>query len=469
MTSGIIAAFVVICLVISLYFAVWNLAQMAMSPSAAAFLWRHERRYTARARALVDRMASPPLVSVIVPAYNEELTIVESLRALLALEYESREIVVVNDGSSDRTLSVLDESFQLLPAPVAFAQPLATAPLRAIYRSTTEPRLVVVDKENHGCKADASNAGINAASGGLVLIIDADTVLEPDSVTRAVLPFLEDPTVVAVGGNIAITNGCRIEEGRITNVALPRNWLARFQIVEYMRAFLLFRLACASKNGVVLIAGAFGMFRRDAVIAVGGYDRTAIGEDFDLTLRLHRHFRARREPVRIAFDPHPLGWTQAPEDWASLKSQRYRWRRGLLQVLWRYRHMIGNPRYGIVGMSVLPYIALFEGLGPLLEITGYVIVPAAALFGLLNWHYWRVMVVVSVLFGITATLLAVLLSDIATRRYMRGRDLVLLLAVVILENCGYRQLISWWGCIGTVQSLSGKGGWGVIKRRAFEG
>jgi cellulose synthase/poly-beta-1,6-N-acetylglucosamine synthase-like glycosyltransferase len=297
--------------------------------------------------------------------------------------------------------------------------------------------------------------------------MDADTVIEPDALTRAALPFLEDPAVIAVGGNIGLTNGCRIQQGRVTDVALPDSWLARFQIVEYMRAFLLFRLACASINGVVIISGAFGLFRRQAVIAVGGYDRTAIGEDMDLTVRLQRYYRERGEPFRISFDPNPLGWTQAPDDWRSLKSQRCRWRRGLLQVLWRYRRMIGNPRYGVVGLGILPYTLVFEGLGPLLEASGYVLTGLAAALGLLNWEYFGLMVLVSVLFGTATTLVAVLQSDIATRRYMRGRDLVLLVAVVLLENCGYRQVNAWWGCVGTVQAMTGKGGWGEMKRRAF--
>ena len=337
-----------------------------------------------------------------------------------------------------------------------------------MYRSTTEPALVVVDKVNGGSKSDAVNAGFNAASGTLVLSIDADTLLEPDALSRAVIPFLEDPSTVAVGGNIAISNGCRIENGRITAVALPRSWLARFQIVEYMRAFLLFRLACAAANGVVLISGAFGLFRREAVIAVGGFDRAAIGEDMDLTVRLQRHFRARGEPIRIAFDPNPLGWTQAPEDWRSLRSQRYRWRRGLLQVLWRNRRLVGNPRFGVVGLGVLPYILVFEGLGPLLEIGGYGVTAGAALLGLLNWQMFVVMIAVSVLFGAAVTLLALLMSDVATQRYMGGRDLVLLVVVVLLESCGYRQMNAWWGCVGTAQAATGPAGWGVIRRRAFE-
>ena len=460
-------ALIAFSLLITAYFVLWNVSQIAMSPLAIRTLWRHRLRNTRRARGLAGGVAVPRFVSIVAPAYNEELTIVESVRALLAVDYEPREIVIVNDGSTDGTLALLQETFQLVPAPLAFDQPLPSAPVRGVYRSVSEPDLVVIDKHNGGSKADAANAGINAASGVLVLVIDADTMLEPDALGRAVLPFLEDPATVAVGGNVGIANGCHIEHGRVTDVALPRSWFARFQIVEYMRSFLLFRLACASQNAVVIISGAFGLFRRDAVIAVGGYDRTAIGEDIDLTIRLQRHFRARREPIRIAFDPNPLCWTQAPEDWPSLRSQRYRWRRGLLQTLWRYRRMIGNPRYGSVGLFPLPYIAFFEGLGPLLEVGGYVVTIGAAAFGYLNWRYCGLMIAVSVLFGVAVTLLAVLLNDVTSRRYMRGRDLVLLVAVAILESFGYRQLNSLWGCVGTVQAMTGKGGWGSMKRKAF--
>jgi len=449
------------------YFVLWNVSQFLMAGVAALQLWRYEHRRTPRNRALVARLASPPLVSIVVPAHNEALTIVETVRALLTLDYEAREIVIVNDGSSDDTLKRLEQAFQLVSAPVAFEQPLKTAPVRGVYRSVAEPALVVLEKDSAGCKADASNAGINAASGGLVLVIDADTVLEPDALSRAVLPFLEDTTTVAVGGYVAIANGSRIEAGRVTDVRMPRSWLARFQIVEYMRSFLLFRVACASRNAVTIISGAFGLFRRDAVIEVGGYDHTAIGEDMDLTLRLHRAFRARRQPARIGFVPLPVCWTQAPEDWNSLRGQRYRWRRGLLQSLWRHRRAIANPRLGIVGMGVLPYTTFFEGIGPLLELSGYVISTAAAILGVLNWSHFRVLLAVSLLFGASTTLIAVFLSDVGTGRYLRGRDLAILLTAAVLENVGYRQLNAWWGCVGTAQAAAGKKGWGAMTRKAF--
>jgi cellulose synthase/poly-beta-1,6-N-acetylglucosamine synthase-like glycosyltransferase len=468
LTPALHAALIVVTLMIVAYFILWNASQILMGAVAWIGLWRYQRSRTRRDIALAYQTVAPPTVSVIVPAYNEAVTIVESVRALLALDYESREIVVVNDGSTDGTLALLQETFNLIPAPLAFDQPIATEPVRAIYRSIREPGLVVLDKNNGGCKSDAVNAGVNAASGRLVLMIDADTVLEPDALSRAVLPFLEDTTTVAVGGNVAIVNGCRVEQGRVTEVALPRSWVARFQIVEYMRSFLLFKVATASLNGVAIISGAFGLFRRDAVIAVGGYDTTAIGEDMDLTLRLQRYYRARREPFRIAFDPLPHCATQAPGDLRSLRNQRWRWRRGLLQSLWRQRRMIGNPRFGVIGLGVLPYIAIFEGLGPLLEIAGYVVTTVAALLGFLNWHHYRMLIVVSLLFGGATTLVAVLLSDIASKRYLNGRDLIVLVIAAILENCGYRQLNSWWGCVGTVQALTGRQGWGVVKRQVLK-
>jgi cellulose synthase/poly-beta-1,6-N-acetylglucosamine synthase-like glycosyltransferase len=462
--TSVVTAFSVL---VTSYFVLWNVSQFVMSGFAALQIWRYQRRRTPRSRALVARLASPPLVSVIVPARNEGLTIVENIHALLAMDYQSREIVVVNDGSSDDTLAQMQKTFQLVPAPLAFEQPLKTARVRGVYRSIQDPGLVVIDKESAGCKADASNAGINAASGSLVLVVDADTVLEPDALSRAALPFLEDPVTVAVGGYVAIVNGCRVDGGRVVDVTMPRSWLARFQIVEYMRSFLLFRLACASRNGVTLISGAFGLFRRDAVIEVGGFDPTAVGEDMDLTVRIQRFFRARRRPIRIGFVPIPVCWTQAPEDLRSLRRQRERWRRGLLQILWRQRGAICNPRLGVVGLGVLPYVAFFEGLGPLIEIFGYVVTTVAVFLGLLNWSHYKVLLAVSFLFGVATTLVAVVLSDVGTRRYLRSRDLAQLLAAAVLENIGYRQLNSWWGCVGTAQAVTGRGKWEPLTRRAF--
>ena len=467
MTAGGPAIVVAFSLLVTIYFVSWIATRVLFTPLAAYYFWRHQRRHTVRSRALVDRLASPPLVSIVVPAYNEELTVVESVRSLLALDYEAREIVVVNDGSRDGTLEVLKAAFELVPAPVSFFQQLKTAPVRGFYRSVAAPELLVVDKVNAGAKADAVNAGINAASGELVLITDADTMFEPDAVTRGALPFLDNPDVIAVAGNIGIVNGSRVERGVITDVRLPRSWLARFQIIEYMRSFLLFRLACAAGNAVVLISGAFGMFRRDALMAVGGFDPRVVAEDMDITIRLQEHYRRHGKRMQIAFDPNPLGWTQAPEDFASLRSQRYRWRRGLLQVLWRHRRLIGNPRYGLVGLVAMPYVAFFEGLGAPLEIAGYIVATSAWLLGSLAPNYWLVMIAVAFLSGLASTLLAVLLNDLGRRWYARPSELVGLMGAVAFEGFGYAQLNSVLSCIGTVQTFRGKAGWGLMRRRRF--
>ena len=451
----------------SLYFLLWAAGQMTMGVVAAIEMRNYRRRQSRRGQSVVDRI-SLPLISIVVPARNEELTIVESLHALLAIEYEPTEIVVVNDGSTDGTLARLQATFGLLAAPLAYVQPLTSAPVRGIYRSAVEPRLVVVDKESGGSKADASNAGINAASGKLVMVMDADTVLAPEALSRAVLPFLEDARTIAVGANVAIVNGCRIEDGRLAEVSLPRSWLARLQIVEYMRAFVLFRVACARWNGLLILSGAFGLFRRDAVIAVGGFDRTAIGEDMDLTVRLQRHFRRRGEPFRVAFDPAPLCATQAPEDWESLRAQRLRWRRGLMQVFWRHRGMIGNPRYGVAGLVTLPYTLVFEGIAPVLEFASYVLTTIAFAAGLVDWKTYWMVILIWTLLGTAVTMLAILLHDVATRRYMGKKELGTLVTVGLIENYGYRQLNTWWGTLGTWQALTGTGGWGTMKRRQFE-
>jgi len=468
MPAWIITGVLIFNTVVVVYFVLYNCAQMVFAAVTAPWLVRHQSRRRRRARALVHHLSDPPGISLVVAAYNEELTIVETLRALLALDYPKREIVVVNDGSADGTLALLQKTFRLVPAPLGYVEHIPTAAVRGVYRSLDEPDLVVIDKENGGGKADASNAGINAASMPGVMVLDADTILEPDALSRAVLPFLEDPATVAVGAAVGIVNGSLVEGGRVIETRVPRSWLARFQIVEYLRAFLMFRVAMAPANAVPLLSGAFGLVRRDALLEVGGYDRASIGEDMELTMRLHRLYRERRQPYRIAFEPDPLCWTQAPEDVRSLRSQRTRWRRGFLQVLAGHVRMVGNPRYGVVGLVALPYLALFEGLGPLLQVGGLLVSTAAVLTGALDWHSYRALLAASVVLGAAASLLAVLLNDLAFRRYRRAQDLAFLFAASLLENLGYRQLNAWWGCVGTWQLWSrGGGDWGTMKRKPF--
>jgi len=407
-----------------------------------------------------------PPVSILVPAYNEEATICASVRSLLQLTYPEYEVIVVNDGSKDGTLQALLAEFEMVPFPEAYRVSLPVKPVRGIHRSTRFPNLRVVDKDNGG-KADALNAGINAARYPLICGVDADSVLERDSLARVVQPFLVDPSVVAVGGTVRIANGCTVRGGFLAEVGLPRNLLALMQIVEYLRAFLFGRVGWSALNGLLIISGAFGLFRKDVVIAAGGYLHDTIGEDMELVIRLHRHCLAQGRPYRIAFVPNPVCWTEAPEDLRVLKSQRVRWQRGLAESLSKNLGLLCKPGSGAVGWLAFPFFAVFEWMGPLIEVVGFVFMAAGALLGVVSWQAFWAFLLVAVAFGITLSVSAILLEEISFHTYERPRHLAVLLGVVLVENLGYRQLNSAWRVWGLLQWLrGGKARWGEMKRQA---
>ena len=449
-----------------IYFVAINTLYLVFTVVAYFRLQALRRRWTPRALEGVMRSPATPGISLIAPAHNEEATIAESLRSLRMLNYPLFEIVVVNDGSKDRTLEVAAATFELARAPVSHPQPIPTRPVRGVYRSLTNNDLVLIDKENGG-KADAINAGINAARYPLVCVMDADSLLEEHALTRAVLPFLEDPSTLAAGGIIRIVNGCRVEHGRVTDVRLPPSPLATFQVVEYLRAFLSGRVAQSAFNALLIISGAFGIFRRDAVVECGGLRHDTIGEDMELVVRLHRLYRERRRPYRIVFLPDPVCWTEAPEDTKVLSRQRNRWQRGTLQVLNFHRRMIGNPRYGLVGLLAMPYYLVFEALGPIVEVAGYLVTAVAVAFGLLDVVFAELLFLSAVLYGAMISVAAVLLEELSFRRYPRVSDLLRLCAYAVLENFGYRQLTTWWRFQGIVDYLRGRQSWGAMTRKGF--
>ena len=380
------------------YFLALNTLYLLFCVVAYVRLRQHRRRWTARDLEAVMRSSATPAISIVAPAHNEEATLADSVQSLLLLNYPQFEVIVVSDGSTDDTLAVAAREFELARAPVSYDQPIRTQPVRGIYRSLAHPELVMIDKENGG-KADAINAGINAARYPLVCVIDADSLLEEQSLTRAVLPFIEDPDTIAAGGIVRIANGCRVERGRVTEVRLPRSHLAMFQAVEYLRAFLAGRVAQSAVNGLLIISGAFGLFKRDAVVEVGGFRPDTIGEDMELVTRLHRVYRERGQRFRIVFQPEPTCWTEAPESLRMLARQRNRWQRGTLQVLGYHTRMLFNPRYGVIGLLAMPYYLVFEALGPIIELTGYVVTALALVFGLLDWRFAELFFLAAIVYG----------------------------------------------------------------------
>jgi cellulose synthase/poly-beta-1,6-N-acetylglucosamine synthase-like glycosyltransferase len=451
---------------ILVYFLALNTLYLAFCLVAYVRLRAYRRRWTARDLDTVVHSPATPGISLVAPAHNEEATLAESVRSLLMLNYPLFEVIVVSDGSTDGTLAAAMREFELVRAPVTHAQPIATEPIRAVYRSVAHPDLLLIDKDNGG-KSDAINAGINAARHPIVCVIDADSLLETHALSRAVLPFIDDPDTIAAGGIVRIANGCRVERGRVTAVRLPDSRLAMFQTVEYLRSFLAGRVAHSAVNALLIVSGAFGLFRRDAIVEAGGFLRDTIGEDMEMIVRLHRIYRNRGQRFRIAFQPDPVCWTQAPESARMLGRQRNRWQRGTLQVLWRHRGMLFNPRYGVVGLFALPYYLVFEAAGPLIELTGYVLTAIGLGFGLLDVRFAELFFLAAVVYGSLLSVAAVALEELSFRRYPRLADLFRLAAYGILENFGYRQLGAWWRLMGIVDYVRNRRAWGAMARQRF--
>ena len=406
-----------------------------------------------------------PGISILVPAYNEEATITASIRSMFQLTYSEFEIIVINDGSRDSTLDVLKREFSLLPFPQAQREGLHTQPVRGVYRSMHYPNLRVIDKENGG-KADSLNAGINAARHPLFCGVDADSILARDSLQRVVKPFLNDASTVATGGTVRVANGCEVSDGFLTKVGLPANVWALFQVIEYLRAFLFGRLGWSQLNAMLIISGAFGLFKTEVVVAVGGYRSNTIGEDMELVVRIHRLLRQQRQRYRIEFVPEPVCWTEAPEDFTTLKNQRVRWQRGLSESLSSNWGLMFNRNGGAPGWLAFPFMILFEWLGPVVELFGYLFMAYAWAFGLISWQAFTAFLVMAVGLGILLSASGLLLEELAFHMYPRFRQLALLALMVVLENFGYRQLNSWWRLLGLYRWASrGKSSWGDMKRK----
>jgi cellulose synthase/poly-beta-1,6-N-acetylglucosamine synthase-like glycosyltransferase len=415
----------------------------------------------------IFRMPIVRPISVIVPAFNEEAGIIESVRSLLSLRYPVFEVVVVNDGSSDATLARLAEAFDLRPSRSVFRRTLPTQPIRAIYRSAVHSRLIVVDKVN-GKKADALNAGLNVSRYPLFCAVDSDSVLESDALLKVVRPFLEDPArTIGAGGVIRLSNGCVVREGQVVEVGIPRNWIARFQVLEYLRAFLGGRLGMSMLRSTLIVSGAFGIFRKDVALACGGYRTDSLTEDMDLVVRMQKHMHDQKRPYRFHFVPDPICWTEAPEDLRVLARQRSRWHRGLIETLFRSRRMLFHPRYGVAGMFALPFYAVFEMAGPFIEVMGYLLFARYVLLGQVNVAYAVTFFFVAVFYGTFVSLLAILLEELSSHRYPRPRDIVILTAAGVAENLFYRQFLTLVRAWAFLDYLRGKKEWGHMERRGF--
>jgi cellulose synthase/poly-beta-1,6-N-acetylglucosamine synthase-like glycosyltransferase len=451
---------------ILVYFTAINTAYLCFSILAFFSLLAYLRRtWRGDLEAILTETGYRP-ISILVPAYNEEGTVAANVRSLLSLSYPEFEIVVVNDGSTDATLDVLIREFDLLPVPSSIRVKLATKPVRGMYRSLEHPNLVIIDKENGG-KSDALNAGINASNYPLFCSIDADSLLESDALLRVARVFAEDESVVAVGGIVRVLNGASVEHGRVVEPRLPRRFIVICQALEYLRGFLAGRTALGHLNSLLILSGAFSIFRKDRVVAAGGYSSATVCEDMEIVVRLHRIGREQGLPTRILFVPDPVCWTQVPEDWSSLLRQRDRWQRGLLESLFMHRKMLLNPAYGAVGLFGFPFYVIFEALGPIVEAAGYVLVAVLWSMGRLNPAFALLFLILAVLYGILISLSALILDDLLFRRYESRADLGRLIAGAVVEYLGFRQVLALRRTLSFLTVFSKAEYWGKAERRAI--
>jgi cellulose synthase/poly-beta-1,6-N-acetylglucosamine synthase-like glycosyltransferase len=465
MSSGAIAL-IFYSIFILFYFAAINISYLCLV--IIAFF---ELRQVAIREKIVDRDRSfrsgffKP-ISIIIPAFNEEATIVETVRSTLALRYPDFEVIVVNDGSTDSTFAMLAGAFTLQESVRDFRADLPTARIRKIYTSAYYPNLVIVDKENGG-KSDALNAGINLAQFPLFCNIDSDTIIDVEALLKVTDIFVKDWRVVAAGGTIRAANGMRIEGGMVKEIRLAESFWVRFQIVEYLRAFLFGRAGWSSIGGLLILSGAFSVFRRNAVVQAGGYLTNTIGEDMELVLRLQRTMKSAKRPYRVVFLPDPVCWTQVPEDYRGLKTQRRRWQRGLCESLILNFSIFLNPQYGTVGMISFPFFLFFEFLGPIIELSGYLVLIFVLATGLLNPSFALIFLAVAVVLGILLSTASLLMEEIFYRSYKNLREVLILFLFAVMENFFYRQIHSWWRFLGFIDFIFKRGGWGVQTRKSF--
>ncbi|MBI3405982.1 MAG: glycosyltransferase family 2 protein [Acidobacteria bacterium] len=451
------------------YYFLSNLAYLVLLVVAICTSALHQRKLASLRLENLNASPFSPPISLLVPAHNEEKTIVEALRSLLALEYPEVELIVINDGSTDSTLDVLREHFSLVETDILYIPEVPSKPVRGLYVSRNEPRLVVVDKEAGGSKADAVNAGFNVSTSPYVCVLDADSILERDALLRIMTPILTDPRKLAgVGGIVRVVNGSAVAGGKLQEIRLPRKPVEIIQVVEYLRAFLIGREGWAQGNMLLIISGAFGVFSRDLVKAIGGYRASAIGEDFDLVMRLHRHLRDTGADYHIGFVPDPVCWTEVPSDLTSLGRQRARWQKGLFDVLLSNRDMLFRKKYGRIGSFAMPYMWLFELFAPVIEIVGYATIVLAAVLGVLSREFFLQFLLFGYLFATLISIGSVLQEEITYKRYNHWRDVAWLVAFCFLEHFPYRQMHMWWRLRGLWQFLRGDMKWQRMKRVGFQ-
>lgn len=414
-----------------------------------------------------------PSVTVIAPAYNEGLTIIENVKSLLSIQYPYYELILVNDGSKDGSLEKLIREFDLEKQDATFiTQPIPTASVKHIYRSRKSKytNLSIIDKNNGG-KADSINAGVNFATTELVLFTDVDCIIEQGAILKMVRPYLEedDKEIIGCGGGIGVANDSIIKNGILHELRLPSRLIPMTQVVEYIRAFLLGRMAWSEVNGLMLISGAFGMYRRKRLIEVGGFNPRTVGEDLELCIRLRVHMENLKQPYKIVYLPETLCWTEAPPDYNILIRQRDRWARGLWETMSLHKKLFLNRKYGKMGLLYYPYWLLFEFGAPLVEFLGIICIIAFGLLGWINWSFAILLFLAAYLVGCVFSTIGIFMYIQNFDHYTKPKQVVELLLAAYLEPFYYHPILLFGQIKGYYKKIFGiASGWGNMTRKGFK-
>lgn len=413
-----------------------------------------------------------PSISIIAPAYNETLNIVENVRSLLSNYYANYDVIIVNDGSNDDSLEKLINAYDLVKVEYIINNQIPTKPLRkGVFKSTNPAfeKLIVIDKENGG-KADALNTGLNISSNKYVACIDVDCLLVEDALLKMIKPFLEttDKKVIAAGGVIQIANSCTIKDGKLLDVNLPTNMLVRGQILEYLRSFLMGRMAWSKLNGLLVISGAFGLFDKKITIEIGGYDTKTVGEDMEIIVRMRRHMEEQKIKYKVAYIPDPLCWTEAPDNYKTFISQRNRWTRGTIETLKKHKKIGFNPRYRSLGLISYPYWLIYERLAPVIEVTGIIYFLYLLITKAVKWDYALAFLVVAYLFTVLFSIITIITEELTSHQYKKKGVGFHLITTAFLEPIINHPFILYAAIKGNFDYYFNKEiKWGVMLRKGM--
>lgn len=427
------------------------------------FLHEHMERKRYKNVLDLDGQSSLIPVSILVPAYNEENTIVECISSIMKLNYPVFEIVIIDDGSTDHTKETLINAFALKEVNKPIRKILESQDEKMVYEGVDGKKITLVSKYNGG-KADALNIGINVSKYPYFVTIDADSILQKDSLLNIVMPVMEDNRSIAVGGNIKVANKVKIKNGEVVDSKSPDNWLVIMQIIEYYRVFVSTRVWLNRFNGNLIISGAFGLFKKDAVINVGGYDNNSIGEDMGLVVKLHAFHRKNKIDYKIQYSPHAVCWSQVPNKIRDFGKQRKRWQIGLMQSLGTHKYIFMNPTYGIVGLFSYVYFVIYEMFSSIIELFGLVFIGVAYYLGYLNREFFITFMLVYTLYGFVVSIATLMLGNYIDRYMITPQILFKLIFMSLFESIGYRQLTTYYRLSGIIDYMFGKTEWNKFTR-----